>query len=87
MSAQVCRKTQVCLADDCYSTRYACEGKTQAANFLSMLDAVEQRSMYKGEIELPDGIENIISGGEVSKEHRFDRKKATKHRKKRWLLR
>lgn len=62
MSAQVCRKTQVCLADDCYSTRYACEGKTQAASFLSMLDAVEQRSMYKGEIELPDGIENIISG-------------------------
>lgn len=61
-TAQVCRKQQLLLADDCYSTRYACEGHKKSMNFLSLLDAVDHRCMYKGEVELPEGVDHIITG-------------------------
>lgn len=67
VTAQVCRKMEISVADDCYSTRYECEGHSRSMSFLSLIESVEKHCMYKGEIELPDSIDNIISGwGTVS---------------------
>lgn len=54
---------------------------------MSMLDAVEQRSMYKGEIELPDGIENIISGWGSVEGTSIRQEESDETQEKRWLLR
>lgn len=61
-TAEVCRRTEIAVADDCYSTRYACEGHNRPLSFLSLLQQVEEKCLYKGEIELPDGVDSIIAG-------------------------
>lgn len=67
VNAEICRRSQISLADDCYSTRYECEGHSRPMDFLSLIEAVEERNMYKGEIQLPEEIETILSGwGKVS---------------------
>lgn len=60
--AMVYRKQQLTLADDCYSTRYICEGKKKNMGFLSLIDTVGQSCLYKGEAQLPDGVGNILIG-------------------------
>lgn len=59
--AQVCCQSQIAVADDCYSTRYQCEGHSRPMGFLSLVKAIDEKSMYKSEIELPDGVENILN--------------------------
>ena len=61
-TAEVCRRTEIAVADDCYSTRYACEGHNRPLSFLSLLQQVEEKCLYKGEIELTDGVDSIIAG-------------------------
>ena len=66
-TAQVCRIQQAQVADDCYSTRYECEGQLRPLSFLESMQPVEESCLYKGEVELPEGVEEILSGwGQVS---------------------
>lgn len=60
--AQVCRRTETAVADDCYSTRFACQGRQKPVHFLNLVKRVEERCNYKGEIELPDGVDTILAG-------------------------
>lgn len=62
VSAEVCRRMELSVADDCYSTRYLCESHTRPFSFLSLVEAVEERNLYKGEVELPPEIQTILNG-------------------------
>lgn len=62
VSAEVCRRMELAVADDCYSTRYACESQTRPFSFLSLVETVEERCLYKGEVELPAEIQTILNG-------------------------
>ena len=62
VSAEVCRRMELSVADDCYSTRYACESHTRPFSFLSLVETVEERCLYKGEVTLPSEIQTILNG-------------------------
>ena len=58
--AQLCCQQSIVAADDCYSTRYCCEGKSRSVNFLSLENVVEEKSLCKNDIEMPEDIEDIL---------------------------
>ena len=55
-TAEVCRRTEIAVADDCYSTRYACEGDSIIAGWGRVTDSAvsfeEENGEYKAQLQL-----------------------------------